>query len=237
MLRGPHERDQNDQLPGRPPGIRADAEGLTQRQRAVIDCIRESMQTRGYPPSMREIGAHAGLSSTSSVAHQVSALERKGVLRKDPHRPRAYVLSSSFDTRGTPEPEGEPEAPHAAMVEAPLVGRIAAGHPILAEQNVEDVFPLPRLLVGDGELFVLKVVGDSMTKAAICDGDWVTVRRQPVVENGDIVVAMLDGEATVKRLRRDGINVWLMPENDAFSPLPANEATILGRVVAVMRSV
>jgi repressor LexA len=116
------------------------------------------------------------------------------------------------------------------------VGRIAAGGPILAEQVVEDVFPLPRQLVGDGELFLLKVQGDSMIDAAICDGDWVVVRRQPVAENGEIVAAMIDGEATVKTLKRTDGHVWLLPHNAAYSPIPGDDATVLGRVVSVLRS-
>ncbi|MFI9201706.1 transcriptional repressor LexA [Streptomyces sp. NPDC053048] len=220
-------------LPGRPPGIRADSSGLTDRQRRVIEVIRDSVQRRGYPPSMREIGQAVGLSSTSSVAHQLMALERKGFLRRDPHRPRAY------EVRGSDQPSTQPTdtsgKPAASYV--PLVGRIAAGGPILAEESVEDVFPLPRQLVGDGELFVLKVVGDSMIEAAICDGDWVTVRRQPVAENGDIVAAMLDGEATVKRFKREDGHVWLLPHNAAYQPIPGDEATILGKVVAVLRRV
>ncbi|WP_344490516.1 transcriptional repressor LexA [Streptomyces enissocaesilis] len=220
-------------LPGRPPGIRADSSGLTDRQRRVIEVIRDSVQRRGYPPSMREIGQAVGLSSTSSVAHQLMALERKGFLRRDPHRPRAY------EVRGSDQPSTQPTdtAGKPAASYVPLVGRIAAGGPILAEESVEDVFPLPRQLVGDGELFVLKVVGDSMIEAAICDGDWVTVRRQPVAENGDIVAAMLDGEATVKRFKREDGQVWLLPHNAAYQPIPGDEATILGKVVAVLRRV
>ena len=220
-------------LPGRPPGIRADSSGLTERQRRVIEVIRDSVQRRGYPPSMREIGQAVGLSSTSSVAHQLMALERKGFLRRDPHRPRAYEVRAS--DAGHPQPADTTGKPSASYV--PLVGRIAAGGPILAEESVEDVFPLPRQLVGDGELFVLKVVGDSMIEAAICDGDWVTVRRQPVAENGDIVAAMLDGEATVKRFKRDNGHVWLLPHNASYQPIPGDEATILGKVVAVLRRI
>ncbi|MEW2067789.1 transcriptional repressor LexA [Streptomyces sp. NPDC007346] len=230
---GPEPARAGRSLPGRPPGIRADSSGLTDRQRRVIEVIRDSVQRRGYPPSMREIGQAVGLSSTSSVAHQLMALERKGFLRRDPHRPRAY------EVRGSDQPSTQPTdttgKPAASYV--PLVGRIAAGGPILAEESVEDVFPLPRQLVGDGELFVLKVVGDSMIEAAICDGDWVTVRRQPVAENGDIVAAMLDGEATVKRFRREDGHVWLLPHNAAYQPIPGDEATILGKVVAVLRRV
>ncbi|MEV6107206.1 transcriptional repressor LexA [Streptomyces sp. NPDC051940] len=227
------DRPPKRSLPGRPPGIRADSSGLTDRQRRVIEVIRDSVQRRGYPPSMREIGQAVGLSSTSSVAHQLMALERKGFLRRDPHRPRAYEVRGS-DTP-TVQPTDTAGKPAASYV--PLVGRIAAGGPILAEESVEDVFPLPRQLVGDGELFVLKVVGDSMIEAAICDGDWVAVRRQPVAENGDIVAAMLDGEATVKRFKREDGHVWLLPHNAAYQPIPGDEATILGKVVAVLRRV
>ncbi|GAA3028894.1 transcriptional repressor LexA [Streptomyces lactacystinicus] len=218
-------------MPGRPPGIRTDEAGLTERQRRVIEVIRDSVQRRGYPPSMREIGQAVGLSSTSSVAHQLMALERKGFLRRDPHRPRAYEVRGVEVARpNTAETAGRPSTSY-----VPLVGRIAAGGPILAEQTVEDVFPLPRQLVGEGELFALTVRGDSMIEAAICDGDWVTVRRQPVAENGDIVAAMIDGEATVKRLKREDGRIWLMPHNSAYEPINGDNATILGKVVAVLR--
>ncbi|MFJ4010867.1 transcriptional repressor LexA [Streptomyces sp. NPDC090026] len=218
--------------PGRPPGIRTHADGLTTRQSHIVTAIRDHIERTGYPPSMREIGAAVGLSSTSSVAHQLAALEKKRAIRKDPHRPRAYSIP--------PEPVDEPadvaELPATASV--PLVGRIAAGAPITAEQEVTDVFEMPRQLVGDGELFALEVVGDSMIGAAICSGDWVTVRRQPDAASGDIVAAMLDGEATVKRLKRDEDgHVWLLPHNAAYEPIPGDEAFILGRVVTVMRRV
>ncbi|WP_030237543.1 transcriptional repressor LexA [Streptomyces sp. NRRL S-350] len=217
---------------GRPRGIRTGEDGLTDRQRAVIECIRDSVERRGYPPSMREIGQAVGLTSTSSVAHQLTALERKSLVYKDPHRPRAYCLSNyRLGITGVPEPAAI--RPSTSYV--PVVGRIAAGGPILAEQTVEDVFPLPRQLVGEGELFALAVRGHSMVEAAICDGDWVTVRRQPVAENGDIVAAMIDGEATVKRLKREDGKVWLMPHNPDYQPIPGDNATILGKVVAVLR--
>lgn len=220
-------------LPGRPPGVRADSSGLTDRQRKVIEVIRDSVQRRGYPPSMREIGQSVGLSSTSSVAHQLMALERKGFLRRDPHRPRAYEVRGPENRAVEPVDNGG--RPAASYV--PLVGRIAAGGPILAEQSVEDVLPLPRQLVGEGELFVLKVAGDSMIGTAICDGDWVTVRRQPVAENGDIVAAMIEGEATVKRFQREDGHVWLLPHHDGYDPIPGDDATVLGKVVAVLRRV
>ncbi|MFB8172834.1 transcriptional repressor LexA [Kitasatospora purpeofusca] len=184
---------------------------------------------------MREIGQAVGLSSTSSVAHAIGRLEKLGLVRRDPHRPRAYTLSAyrlAVDVEDAASATARP-----TTTDVPLVGRIAAGGPILAEQTVEDVLPLPRQLVGDGELFALTVSGDSMNGpgAAICDGDWVTVRRQPVAENGDIVAAMIDGEATVKRLKREDGRIWLMPHNPAYEPINGDNATILGRVVAVLR--
>ena len=220
------------------------ADGLTARQRSVLDTIRNSVEERGYPPSMREIGEIVGLASPSSVKHQLQALERKGYLRRDPRRPRAIEVVHPDDARtvgrfdtGTIDEDHLAErdtAPRPAYV--PVVGRIAAGGPVLADQVVEDVFPLPRQLVGEGELFLLKVAGDSMIDAAICDGDWVVVRRQPVAENGEIVAAMIDGEATVKTLsRRDG-HVWLLPRNTAYAPIPGDESVILGRVVSVLRA-
>lgn len=214
---------------------------LTARQRLVLDTITESLSQRGYPPSMREIGEAVGLASPSSVKHQLAALERKGYVRRDPNRPRAIEIVQSDDARAVaPLPAGDDVMasddfrPEPSYV--PVVGRIAAGGPILAEQLVEDIFPLPRQLVGDGELFMLRVQGDSMIDAAICDGDWVVVRRQPVAENGEIVAAMIDGEATVKTLRRTSGEVWLLPHNDAYEPIRGDDALILGRVVTVLRS-
>jgi repressor LexA len=219
-----------------------DGDGLTQRQRRVLEVIRDSIDRRGYPPSVREIGEAVGLSSASSVAHQLSVLQKKGWLRRDPNRPRAldvrlpedspHALPALSDLAGA-APDGSAPAP----TYVPLVGRIAAGGPVLAEQAVEDVFPLPRELVGEGTLFMLKVVGDSMVEAAICDGDWVVVRQQPTAENGEIVAAMIDGEATVKTYKRRDGHVWLLPHNPAYEPIPGDDATVLGRVVSVLRRV
>ncbi len=223
-------------------------DGLTVRQRRILEVIRNSIDRRGYPPSMREIGDAVGLSSASSVAHQLAALERKGFLRRDPHRPRAMeVVSPDHPTeRGHRPPAFDPDAqadetgigdqrPEATYV--PVVGRIAAGVPITAEEAVEDVFPLPRQLVGEGTLFLLKVVGDSMIDAAICDGDWVVVRQEQTADNGDIVAAMLDSEATVKTFKRKDGHVWLMPHNADFSPIDGDHAVILGIVTAVLRRI
>ena len=210
---------------------------LTERQRTILEVIRESVTSRGYPPSIREIGDAVGLTSTSSVAHQLRTLERKGYLRRDPNRPRAVDVRGVDDTPTAPVTDvaGSDALPEPTFV--PVLGRIAAGGPILAEEAVEDVFPLPRELVGDGALFLLKVVGESMVDAAICDGDWVVVRQQNVADNGDIVAAMIDGEATVKTFKRAGGQVWLMPHNPAFDPIPGNDAAILGKVVTVIRKI
>jgi len=226
-----------------------DGDGLTARQRLVLETIRSAVQQHGYPPSMREIGQAVGLTSPSSVKHQLTALERKGYLRRDPNRPRAIEVMHPDDSRaiqhwqsGSDQPSVDYGEEHLAARDGapapsyvPVVGRIAAGGPILAEQVVEDVFPLPRQLVGDGDLFLLKVAGDSMIDAAICDGDWVVIRRQPVAENGEIVAAMIDGEATVKTFKRTDGHVWLLPHNAAYSPIPGDEAQVLGRVVSVLR--
>jgi repressor LexA len=218
------------EIPDGPP----DAAGLTPRQRRVLEVISDSVERRGYPPSMREIGEAVGLTSTSSVAHQLSTLQKKGYLRRDANRPRAVEVK--IPAHDVADPTGEGDArPTPAYV--PVVGRIAAGGPILAEQLVEDVFPLPRQLVGDGQLFLLQVRGDSMVDAAITDGDWVVVRQQPNADNGDIVAAMLDGEATVKTFQRRDGHVWLLPSNPAYSPIDGDAATILGRVTAVLRRV
>ena len=210
--------------------------GLTRRQRLVLETISDIVAARGYPPSMREIGDAVGLTSSSSVAHQLQTLERKGFLRRDPKRPRAMeVVMPEAD--GTPAPPPAPAETASSSVSVPLVGRIAAGLPITAEEQVEDVFTLPERLVGGGALFLLQVVGDSMIDAAICDGDWVVVRSQSTAENGEIVAAMIDGEATVKTFVQRDDHVWLMPHNPAFAPILWDHAEILGKVVAVLRSV
>jgi repressor LexA len=211
--------------------------GLTERQRTILEVIRASVTSRGYPPSIREIGDAVGLTSTSSVAHQLRTLERKGYLRRDANRPRAVDVRSPDEMAPivATDVAGSDALPEPTFV--PVLGRIAAGGPILAEEAVEDVFPLPKELVGEGSLFLLKVVGDSMVDAAICDGDWVVVRQQNVADNGDIVAAMIDGEATVKTFKRSRGQVWLMPHNPAFDPIPGNEAAVLGKVVTVIRKI
>jgi len=238
------------ELPEGPP----DASGLTARQRKVLDVIRAALRSRGYPPSIREIGAAAGLASSSSVAHQLKTLEHLGFIRRDPHRPRALEVllpdeaeaapatdagpaSAAASAASSVDDEADVRAAHPAAEYVPLVGRIAAGGPILADQQVEDVFPLPRTLVGDGTLFLLEVRGDSMVDAAICDGDFVVIRQQPDAENGEIVAAMIDGEATVKTLQRRDGRALLMPHNPSYEPIDGTHATILGKVTAVLRRV
>ncbi|MGN6273709.1 MAG: transcriptional repressor LexA [Protaetiibacter sp.] len=206
---------------------------LSEKQLAILEVIQHSVSRRGYPPSMREIGDAVGLASLSSVTHQLNQLELAGYLRRDPNRPRA--LEVLIDIPVADDPNASTPVGDAAMV--PLVGRIAAGVPITAEQQVEEIFPLPRQLVGKGELFMLKVSGDSMIDAAICDGDWVVVRSQHTAENGEIVAAMLDGEATVKVFRQRDGHTWLLPRNTAFEPILGDQAEVLGKVVAVLRSV
>lgn len=212
------------------------AKPLTEKQQAILEYIARSVESRGYPPSMREIGDAVGLSSLSSVTHQLSRLELGGYIRRDPNRPRALeILVELASTSGAVSENPEQQPQEAAYV--PLVGQIAAGVPITAEQQVEEIVPLPRQLVGDGQLFMLRVVGESMIDAAICDGDFVVVRQQRDAENGDIVAAMLDGEATVKVFRRRDGHTWLLPRNSAFEPILGDHAEVLGRVVAVFRSV
>jgi repressor LexA len=217
-------------LPDGPP----DATGLTPRQRKVLEVIRDAVAARGYPPSVREIGEAVGLTSSSSVAHQLKTLQAKGYLRRDPNRPRAVEV---LPPGGSADEEADVRAARPAAAYVPVVGRIAAGVPLLAEEAVETVFPLPRELVGEGTLFLLKVVGESMVDAGIVDGDWVVICQQQHAEKGQIVAALIDGEATVKTFTRKDGHAWLMPHNAAFEPIPGDDALILGRVVSVLRKV
>ena len=215
------------------PDSAEDGEGLTARQRKILDFISSATADRGYPPSMREIGEAVGLTSSGSVAYQLRILTEKGFINRDATRARALEIVTPT---GVPEHLAEGDLmPTAAYV--PLVGQIAAGGPILAEQAVEEVFPLPKSLVGEGQLFMLKVKGDSMIDAAICDGDFVVVRSQNTCENGDIVAALLDDEATVKTFKKRDGHVWLMPHNPAFEPILGDHAQIMGKVVSVLRKI
>jgi repressor LexA len=200
---------------------------LTTRQQQIMAMIRDWVGRHGYPPTMREIGAAVGLASPSSVAHQLKSLEELGLIRRDARGSRAVDIRETL-----PEP-----VTRDSDVRVPLVGAIAAGTPILADEQVEEELTLPQSLVGHGRLFALRVKGDSMIEAAICDGDLVVVRQQQVAENGDIVAAMIDGEATVKAFRRTGHRIDLLPRNPAYDVIPGNNAVILGKVVSVLRRV
>lgn len=215
---------------------------LTARQQKILDAIRTEIEQKGYPPSMRQIGDMVGLASLSSVTHQLGRLETMGYIRRDPKLPRAIeVLDENGVGIHGSSSSSLPELPNFEvsdedLVPVPLVGRIAAGGPITAEQSVEDVLALPRQLVGNGKLFMLKVKGDSMIDAAICDGDWVVVREQHTADNGDIVAALLDDEATVKVFRQVDGHTWLMPRNSNYEPIMGDRATVMGKVVSVLRS-
>ncbi|QEE62634.1 transcriptional repressor LexA [Salinibacterium sp. dk2585] len=212
---------------------------LSEKQLAILEFIQRAVSTKGYPPSMREIGDAVGLASLSSVTHQLGQLELSGYLRRDPNRPRAIevLIDLPQNERSESPEEAISSVPRGDAAMVPLVGRIAAGVPITAEEQIDEVFPVPRQLVGKGELFMLKVVGDSMIDAAICDGDWIVVRQQKTAENGDIVAAMLDDEATVKVFQQRDGHTWLLPRNSAFAPILGDYAEVLGKVVAVLRAV
>ena len=248
VARGPQEKQD---VPGKrrsrtAPAVPTDAKGrekLSDRQRRIMDVIKDATRFRGYPPSIREICDAVGLNSTSSVSYHLRELERKGYLRREDNKPRAVDIrdfEDEPDTRPGPKPAAsQPETPEGMPAPSfvPVVGQIAAGSPILAEEHVEAHFPLPQELDGSGELFLLQVVGESMQDAGIFNGDWVVVRSQKVAELGDFVAAMIDGEATVKEFQQDSSGVWLIPHNDLFEPIAGDNADILGRVVAVLRKI
>lgn len=197
---------------------------LTSRQRKIIDFIQTTVRLRGYPPTVREIGEAVGLTSSSSVHSQLRTLEGKGLIHRDPSKPRAIGLA---------------ERPDVEAVAVPLVGRIAAGSPVLAAENTEDYLAVPPGFASESDHFALHVTGDSMIGAGIMDGDIVVVRRQDDAQDGDIVAALLPGpaedEATVKRLRKQSGRVMLVPENPAMTPIEMSEGSILGKVTAVLR--
>lgn len=209
------------------------------RQRTIMQAIADAQERNGYAPTIREIGQAAGLASTSSVHYQVSELEKKGWVSREAGRPRTAVVvpvaQQALGRQGVPVHRA---CGRQAVVPVPIVGRIAAGHPITAAELDEDVMALPAQLVGDGNLIMLRVVGDSMIGAAIADGDMVVVRRETDVENGNIVAALIDGvevEGTVKTFRRVDGHVWLIPHNPRYQPIPGDNAVIVGKVVAVLR--
>jgi repressor LexA len=206
------------------------ADTLTPRQREILHFIEKSMQDRGYPPSVREIGEAVGLNSPSTVHNHLASLQKMGFLRRDPTKPRAIEVR--FDTNSEVAMERRP-ARH-----VPLIGDVAAGTDVLAQENVEDLIPLPTDFTGEGELFMLRVRGDSMIDAGILDGDFVVARQQTVADNGDIVVAGIPGdEATVKTFKKSGAKITLLPSNPAMKPMvfDANDVSVYGKVVTVLR--
>ncbi len=226
------------------------ADGLTPVQARVRQFIGDFTERSGHPPSYREIAQAVGLASLSSVALHVRTLQKKGYLAHEPGRPRTAVLRPGRAVPVQPEPSAAAGPVVAADLRnaayVPLAGRVAAGEPILSGEQVlpadsaEDAFVLPRQLVGEGELFMLRVSGDSMIGAGITDGDLVVIREQSDAENGDIVAALIDGvevEGTVKTLKRSDGHTWLMPQNPAYTPILGDKATIVGRLVAVLRRV
>ncbi|MEU4814889.1 transcriptional repressor LexA [Micromonospora aurantiaca] len=211
-------------------GREAEPPGISAKQQRILSVIHDWLQQHGYPPTVREIGAVVGLGSPSSVAYHLNVLERRGFLRREANASRAVDIRIAHG-------EATSDGMDQAGVKVPVLGTIAAGAPILAEEHVEDELTLPRALVGHGTLFALTVKGDSMIEAAICEGDVVVVRQQVVAENGDIVAAMIEDEATVKAYRiRDG-RVELVPRNPLYEVISAEQAVILGKVVCVLRRV
>ena len=216
---------------------------LTPRRRKVLEAIEDSVRRNGYAPSMREIGEAAGLASTSAVFYQISMLEKQGYVSREARRPRTAVVRTPADSAVQQAGQAGERTQRESVAKVPLVGRIAAGGPILADELIEDIIPLPRQLVGEGNFIMLKVVGDSMIDAAITDGDLVVVRQESDIENGDIVAALIesensaDREATVKTFRKRDGHVWLIPHNPAYTPILGDDATIIGKVVTVLRRV
>lgn len=213
------------------------ARKITKRQQQIYDFIRSYQTEKGYPPSVREMAAAVGLSSPSTVHAHLSALEAHGLIKRDKTKPRALEV---FEQEGNPDnnldiSQESPVPKMRGVVSLPLVGRVAAGMPILAEQNIEDTFTIPTEIASDSSSFILEVHGNSMINVGIYNGDYIIVREQPSAMNGDIVVAMIDGSATVKTFYKERGRVRLQPENDAMEPIFADNPTILGKVVALMR--
>jgi repressor LexA len=198
---------------------------LTPRQAQILEYIQREVRSKNYPPSVREIGEAVGLSSSSTVHAHLAKLESKGYIRRDPTKPRAIELLDD---------DHSPAFIH-DVVNVPVVGQVTAGEPILAQQNIEDYFPLPKQMVHRDTVFLLKVRGDSMVNAGIMDGDYVIVRQQASANNGEIVVAMLEEEATVKRYFRESDHIRLQPENDLYEPLRSPHISVVGKVIGVFR--
>ncbi len=199
---------------------------ISKRQEQILDYIRKETESQGYPPSVREIGRAVGLKSTSTVHGHLSQLEKKGYIRRDPSKPRAIEVLPAAGV-----------LPRSASVAVPLVGRVTAGLPVLAVENIEDYFPLPKGFGEPGTLFMLKVTGNSMIEAGILDGDYVIVRQQENAENGEIVVALIDNEATVKRFFKENDRIRLQPENSFMDPIIVDDVSILGKVTGLVRRI
>lgn len=197
----------------------------TSREKEIINFIRENIKAKGYPPSVREIGTAVGLKSSSTVHGYLKRLEEKGLLRRDPTKPRAVELMGEYSRKG----------PDADIDIVPVLGRVAAGQPVLAEENRDFCLPLPSSYFGEGELFMLRVRGDSMIDAGIHEGDLVVVRQQPSAVNGDIVVALIGNEATVKRFYKEDSYIRLQPENQLMEPIITTDVSVLGKVVGLLR--
>ena len=211
---------------------------LSQKQRQILDFIIQQQAQRGYPPSVREICEAANLSSTSTVHGHLERLERKGYIRRDPTKPRAIEILYHPEQEVLPEDMSSPEfneVPPAEVAQVPVIGRVTAGEPILAVENIEDHFPLPLSVLGDEpeKDFMLRVRGESMINAGILDGDYILVHQQSSARNGEIVVALIDDSATVKRFFREKEFIRLQPENDYMAPIYVKEASVLGRVIGV----
>ncbi len=211
------------------------SEKVTKRQQAVLNCIEDCIREKGYGPTVREVCAALGLSSPSTVHVHLNALENKGLIKRDPLKSRSIVLTYPLDEEEPPEEVSAPV--FSKIINVPLVGDVAAGTPILAEENVRDTISLPVDIVGDSASFMLSVHGESMIEAGINDGDYVVVKSQPVANNGDIVVAMIDDGATVKRFYKEQNYIRLQPENSSMEPIITTDCTIAGKVVAVFRRI
>lgn len=211
------------------------AEKVTKRQQAVLDCIEECIRENGYGPTVREVCQSIGLSSPSTVHVHLRALEEKGLIKRDPLKSRSIQLTYALDGSQEDSSIEDLQPSYSNLVTLPLVGDVAAGTPILADENITDSITLPTDIVGDAAAFLLSVRGDSMIEAGINNGDYVVVKEQPQANNGDIVVALVDDSATVKRFYKESDHIRLQPENSSMDPIITKDCSIAGKVVAVFR--
>jgi len=202
-------------------------EDLSSRQIQILNFIKSELLSKGYPPSVREIGKAVGLSSSSTVHAHLAQLEAKGYVRRDPTKPRAIEILDSYNS----------DFPKKEIANIPVIGKITAGEPILAVENIQDTFPIPVDFLGNGEFFILTVSGDSMIEAGINDGDYVIIRKQNHCQNGDIVAALLEDEATIKRFYKEKDWIRLQPENSSMDPIIASDVVIVGKLVGLYRKI